>query len=80
MLIVVAIVAEQFPVAAVRGVVIVVVVFVVNGKLAKSFAFEFSAAAATDWREHLERLFAISPHPLFLFAANLRDEMTIPVA
>ena len=48
MLIVVAIKAKQFPVAAIRRVVVVVMVFVVNGELPQVLAAKFAAAALVD--------------------------------
>ena len=48
MFVVVAIEAQQLPVAAVGGVVVVVVVAVVNGEFGDVFAGEFALAAAAD--------------------------------
>ena len=47
-LIVVAIKAQQFPVAAVGGIVLMVVVFVMDRELAKLLALEFTTAPRTD--------------------------------
>jgi hypothetical protein len=48
MFVIVAVNAEEFPVAAVRGIIVVVVIFVVNGQFAEIFPFKFSGAAGTD--------------------------------
>lgn len=57
MFIVVAIEAEEFPVAAVWRIVVVVVVFVVNRELAQPLAVEFASAVRADPRKEFERLF-----------------------
>jgi hypothetical protein len=59
-LVFVAVKTEQLPVAAVRRIVFVVVVPVVDGELLEAFAGEFPAAAATDVGIDLEGLFAIA--------------------
>ena len=59
MLIVVAVETEQLPVAPVGRVVIVIVVFVMDGELAQFLAVKFASAVATDPRKHLERLLSI---------------------
>ncbi len=53
MLIVVAIKAKQFPVAAIRRIVVVVVVFVMNGKFAQILAAKFAPATGADLRVKL---------------------------
>ena len=58
-LIVVTVETEQFPVASVRRIVIVVVVFVMNCELAQLFAIKFSSAMRTDPGKHFERLLSI---------------------
>jgi 16S rRNA C1402 (ribose-2'-O) methylase RsmI len=78
--VVVAVDAEQFPVAAIGGIVVVIMVFMMDGKLTKSLAFEFTSAASADRRKHFERFLAIAPHALFLFAPKLGDELTIAIA
>lgn len=52
--------AQQFPVAAVGRVVVVVVVAVVDGQFAQFLAFEFAAAAAADMGKQFEGLFAVA--------------------
>ena len=60
MLIVVAVEAQQFPVAAVGWIVVVVVIPVVDCEFMKVFAREFAPASSADPRIHLERLFPIA--------------------
>jgi hypothetical protein len=57
--VVVAVEAQQFPVAAVGRVVAVIVVPVMDRQLAKVGAREFAAAATADPRIDLERLLSV---------------------
>ncbi len=57
--IIVAVKAQQFPIAAVRGIIVMVVVLVMDREFAQFPACEFAAAPGTDVRMHFERLFAI---------------------
>jgi hypothetical protein len=59
-LVIVAVNAEQFPVAAVRRVVVVVVVLVVDGELAHVGMVEFTRAASADPGEQFQRLAAVT--------------------
>ena len=59
MLIIVAVETEQLPVAPIGRVVIVVMVFVMDGELAQFLAIKFAPTVATDPRKHLERAFSI---------------------
>jgi len=70
-LIVVAIETQQFPVAPVWRIVIVVVVSVMDRKLTKLFAFEFTPAARTDPGKNLERLLPITLFSLLAAAHGL---------
>src|SRR5688572_33172854 len=58
-LVLVAVHAEELPVAAVRRVVIVIAVLVMDGELAQARAGECARAAAADVREELEGLLAV---------------------
>ena len=58
-LIVVAVKTQQFPVAAVRRIVIVVVILVMDREFTKFLACEFAPASCTDPWVHLERLLPI---------------------
>lgn len=74
MLIVMAIQTQQFPVAAVGRVVVVIVIAVVDGQFAQIGAVEFAgAAAAYPWVD-LECLLAIALVAEFGRAAGVRDD------
>jgi len=60
MFVVVAIDAQQLPVAAVGWIVIVIVVAMMHGELTDVAAIEFAAAAPADPRVQFQRLFAIA--------------------
>lgn len=60
MFVVVAVQAEQFPVAAVRRVVVVVVVFVMDGQFAQVHAGKAAPAAPAYPREEFEGAFAVA--------------------
>lgn len=64
MLVVVAVHTEQFPVAPIRRVVMVVVVLVMNGQFAQVLAREIPPAATAHMWKHGQRLFAVA---LFAF-------------
>jgi len=70
--------AEKFPVAAVGGVVVVVVVFVVDSEIAQVFSEEFAAAPSADVGEQRERLFPVALTAFGLFLAQLREELGLP--
>ncbi len=76
-LIVVAVETEQLPVASVGRIVVVVVVFVMDGELAQFLSAKFASAVRTDPRKHFERLLSISLLQLTLGAschASLRED------
>src|SRR5687767_2167378 len=73
-LVLMAVDAEQLPVAAVGRIVVVVAVLVVHGELAQPLAAEFARAAAADPRQDLERLLAIRARPLGLRLFRLGDD------
>ena len=77
-LVVVTIDAQQLPVAAVGRIVIMVVVFVVDGQLAQLFSAKFSSAAGTDPGIHLERSFPIGLLPLLPVAPDLVNHPVQP--
>ena len=58
--VVMAVQAQQLPVAAIGRVVVVIVVPVMNGQLAKVGAFELTRAATADPRIDLERLLSVT--------------------
>ena len=66
MLAVVAVQAQEFPVAAVGRIVVVVAVFVMDRQFVQFLAGKFPAAPGADPRQYLERLIAVKispPHP-----------------
>jgi hypothetical protein len=80
MLIVMTINAQQLPVAAIGWVVVVIVILVVDGELAKPFAFKLAPAAAANGRKHFKCPLAIALHPLLLLTPELHYELTIAIA
>jgi len=58
-LMIMAVDTEQLPVAAVRRVVVVVVILVMHRQLAQLFAFEIPAAMAAHPRKQFQCLFTI---------------------
>ena len=73
-LVVVAVQAQEFPVAAVGRVVVVIVVAVVDGEFAQVGGGEFAGAAAADPRIDLEGFFAIALGAGVGGAAGFEDE------
>jgi len=59
-LVIVAIEAQEFPVAAVRRVVSMVVVLMMDREFAETLTFELPATASADMREERKRAFAIT--------------------
>ncbi len=64
MFIVMTVDAQKLPVAAIRRIVIMVVVLVMDSKFTKFFASEITAAPRTNPRMDLERFFPITLLPL----------------
>ena len=60
MFVVVAVEAEQLPVAAVGRVVVVVVILVMDGQLAEAPPLELAAASRTEMGKQFQRLLPIS--------------------
>jgi len=60
----VAVDTEQFPVTAVRRVVVVILILVVNGQFPQPFPAEFPPTPGADMRKQLERLFPVAPFAL----------------
>lgn len=65
MFVIVAVKTEQFPVAAIRGVVVVVVIAVVNREFVQILAVELTRATPANPRVKLQRLLAIIAFALF---------------
>jgi hypothetical protein len=59
MLVIMAVDAEQFPVAAVERIVVVIKILVVNGEFLEALAFELTSTPAADMGEKFK-----SPHPV----------------
>jgi hypothetical protein len=72
-LIVVAVKTQQFPVAAIGRIVIVVVVFVMDRELTKFLTLEFAPAARTYPGINLERLLPITLLSLLEATPDLSD-------
>ena len=79
MLIVVTVDTQQLPVAAVRRIVIVVVILVMDGELSNSLARKFTPATRTDPRKHLERLPSIGLLLALSVMPGLGDDLIPPV-
>ena len=60
MLVVVTVQTQQFPVAAIARIVVVIVIFVMYRKLLQAFAREFTGTAAANPRVYFQRLLAIA--------------------
>jgi hypothetical protein len=71
---------QQFPVAAIRRIVIVVVVLMMDRQLTKSLAHEFTPAPRTDPRENPEGSLPIGLLPTFSVAASFSNDLVLLVA
>jgi hypothetical protein len=78
-LIVMTIETQQFPIAAVGGIIIVVVILVMDRELTKSLACKFAPASRTDPRENLERSLPIHLLPTLSVAPSLGNDLIQPV-
>lgn len=74
MLVVVAVHTEQFPVAAIGRIEIVIVVAMMNGQFGQVCARELARATAANPRIHLERAFAITMAALFRVTTRSSDD------
>ena len=74
MFVIVAIVAQQFPVASVTRIIVVIMIFVMHGEFPQPLSFELTSATAADMREHLQGLFSIALHSVFLLTPRFGDE------
>jgi len=72
--VIVAVETEQFPIAAVRWIVVVVVVPVVDRQFMEILPGEFPCAAATDPGIHLQRLFSVTLLTLFPVPSRFGDD------
>ena len=70
MFLVVAVKAEQFPIATILWVVVMVVVFVMDGEFTQIFKLEFPCAASAYPGKKFQCLFAVALLPFFLIASG----------
>ena len=77
MLVVMAVDAEEFPVAAVGRVVVMIVIPVVDRQLAQFPAFEFPGTSGTDMREKFQSLFPVSGLAQLLFLAHPGNDLVV---
>lgn len=69
--------AEELPIAAVRRVIIVIVIFVVDCEFTKFFAREFSPTSCTDWGENLKGSFTIGFLPTLSVPPSLGNDLIL---
>lgn len=75
MFIVMAVNAQQFPIAAIGWIVVVIMILMVNGQFAKIFGGKFPRAPAANPRVHLQRPFPVSVFFKLLIALDLVDKL-----
>lgn len=80
MFVIVAVEAEQFPVAAIGRVVVMVMVAMVHGELGQVAAVEFAPAATTDPGVHLQGFGAVSGLAFSLLSLGIGDDFLLFVA
>ena len=76
MFIVVAIDAQQLPVAAVLGIVVVIMIAVMHGKFLQSLAGEFAPAAGADPGIKFQRPFAVGQRPRVALSPRPGDDVS----
>jgi len=67
--------AQQFPVASVRRIVVMIVVFMVHGEFAQTLAAELSATTAANLWEKFKGAFPVTVLPFLLDTARLRNPL-----
>jgi hypothetical protein len=72
--------AQQLPVAAVRWVVVMVVIPVVNGQLAQAFALKLASASGTDRFKEFERPLTVPFFALGAVLPRLGDDALLVIA
>ena len=70
--------AQQFPVAAVGRIVVMVMVLVVDRKLTQLFTAELPSASRTDMRINIQRFGTIGLFLLLAVASRLGDDLVLP--
>jgi len=78
MLVFVAVDAEQFPVAAIQRIVVVVMVLVVHSQLAQAHARKLACASSADPGKQFERALAVSRLALVAVPARFGDDPVEP--
>ena len=73
-LVVVAVKAQQFPITAVRWIIVVVVVFVVDRQLLQPRPRKFTPATCANMRQDFQRPFAIAQGPDRSLAPQVRQD------
>jgi hypothetical protein len=71
---IVAVEAQQFPVAAIRRVVVMIVIPVVHGQFTQFFAFEFAGTTAADVWQEFQCLFPVPGLSPLFFSAHPGDD------
>ena len=77
--VVVAMDAEQFPIAAVGQVVVVVMIAMMDRELAQILPSKFARASSADPRIHLQRFRTIAALALLCLSARIGDDPLRPV-
>ena len=77
-LVVVAIEAQQFPVAAVGWIVVVIVILVMNGEFSQPVSAEFTSAVAANVGKQFERPLSVALFALPLISAGLCNDIGCP--
>jgi len=77
MLVIVAVHAKKLPITAVRRIVVVVVILVMDRKLPRPLALELASAPAANRRKQFERPFPVTLHPEFPLPAQLDHEFVL---
>lgn len=79
MFIIMAVQTQQFPVASVLGIIIVIVIAMMDRQLMEVLVVEFTATTTANPGIELERLFPVGKRALILFTPSLCDDPVQPV-
>jgi hypothetical protein len=74
MLVIMAVDAEQFPIAAVGRIIVVIVIDVMHREFPALFALELPPASGADRGKNLKRLFPVSRQALLLLPTHFGDQ------
>jgi hypothetical protein len=75
MFVIVAIKAQEFPIAAIGWIIIMIVIAMVNSELLKISGCKFSRAASANPRVHFERLSTIGLFTFSLIFSRVGDDL-----